>query len=255
MKLKNIAVGDFIEAKLIHGGDDYYKVLEIGESYKVMGFSEDSDLSVIIAVPDSEDFADGLYVCPNYFRKPKSAMGKVTKRELLERCQDNTRSIERLELILKKNGIEPQLKQLTQSVFDGQDEQWRFAAVDSNGEVRLQMSHPILNKTNSIWICCGQPEKSVGMKYDASDWQNSLIERKSKELTGSDLCRAMLARGDKFVLCFVHEFGDDRAVEDEASVAINFVNKYGFQTDSNQYNNAVPINNQGEPLTASDVGL
>lgn len=71
----------------------------------------------------------------------------------------------------------PQLKQLDQSVFDGLDEKWRFAAVDGNGEVRLQESRPIINKINEVWACPGQPEKSAGMGYDASNWQNSLIER------------------------------------------------------------------------------
>ena len=38
--------------------------------------------------------------------------------------------------------VKPKLKQLDQSVFDGQDEKWRFAAVDADGKAhRLSLIH------------------------------------------------------------------------------------------------------------------
>ncbi|WP_413520634.1 hypothetical protein [Psychrobacter glacincola] len=165
MKLKNISIGDFIEAKNKHGGDVGFDVLEIGKSYEVMGFNEDSDLTVIISVPEHKTFRDGFYVCHECFRKPKqnSLIERDIAKELLE--------------------------------------------VDL-----------------------------------------------SSELTGSDLARAMLARGDKYVSGFGHHQSDDGAVY---STFADTVTRYShcFHSAQNSWDYFVPINNQGEPLTASEVGL
>ncbi|WLG12812.1 hypothetical protein Q6344_09350 [Psychrobacter cibarius] len=87
--------------------------------------------------------------------------------------------------------------------------------------------------------------------------QNSLIERDiakellevdlSSELTGSDLCRAMLERGDNYIMCVV---GALRAL-----VIIDTLQDGKFYSFGAMYENPIPINNQGEPLTAADVGL
>ena len=82
-----------------------------------------------------------------------------------------------------------------------------------------------------------------------------LIERESKELTGSDLCRAMLARGDKFVMCLFSDGSDEHAIADRtADACINHDDDW-FATCGISWVYAVPINNQGEPLTAAEVGL
>ena len=73
----------------------------------------------------------------------------------------------------------------------------------------------------------------------------------SSELTGSELCRAMLERGDKYVMCLV--FDDTRNL-DVTYVIRGYYDGY-FHTKLNSWENAVPINNQGEPLTAAEVGL
>ena len=76
----------------------------------------------------------------------------------------------------------------------------------------------------------------------------------SIELTGSDLARAMLARGDKYVSGFGHHQSDDGAVY---STFADTVTRYShcFHSAQNSWDYFVPINNQGEPLTASEVGL
>lgn len=86
--------------------------------------------------------------------------------------------------------------------------------------------------------------------------QNSLIER--KELTGSDLCRAMLARGDTYIKCFCHndaELSHFSNYERPYLITKYWENGCFSASDSCCYKYAVPINNQGEPLTATDVGL
>lgn len=158
---------------------------------------------------------------------------------------------------------QPKLKQLDQSVFDGLDEKWRFAAVDADGKAHVCNLHvKPHHEKGEFWRGCTFPPlelELIGEGYDTNDWQNSLIER--KELTGSELCKAMLARGDKFILCGVSDSDDSDAENHEdddflAEAVTDFDDKDGlFGTTSMRWNHAVPINNQGEPLTATDVGL
>lgn len=191
-------------------------------------------------------------------------MSKITKKELRQRCIDNETAIASLESILKENGIErqPQLKQLDQSIFNGLDEKWRFAAVDADGTRCDYETKPRLD--HAQWACVlGGFRRHVG-EHDASNWQNSLIERDtakellevdfSSELTGSDLARAMLARGDKYVMCRVSDMGDSE-VEADIAHAIRGFSQSGFKTKRNTWSYAVPINNQGEPLTQAEAGL
>lgn len=140
---------------------------------------------------------------------------------------------------------EPKLKTLDQSVFDGLDEKWRFAAVDKNGKAFLFSRKPTANNTE--WYAGSIADyEIIGTGYDDTNWQNSLIERESKELTGSDLCRAMLARGDKFVMC---------QTASGADVISGTYEDGFFVSTSNEYEEVTPINNMGKPLTAKEVGL
>ena len=155
----------------------------------------------------------------------------------------------------------PQLKQLDQSVFNGLDEKWRFAAVDLDGESWVYREQPKIDKGDDRWSASNTPPNSIGTGYDASNWKGSLIEREKKELTGSELCKAMLARGDKFILCGVSGRDDSDAANHEdddflAEAVIDFDDTDGlFGTTSMRWVYAVPINNQGEPLTAAKAGL
>lgn len=163
------------------------------------------------------------------------------------------------EVIAILDSKEPKLKQLDQSVFNGLDEKWRFAAVDADGsangfDIRVYPrggdEHGLF-AYESDYANSDDNSVHIGTGYDATNWQNSLIERESKELTGSDLCRAMLERGDKYVMCLV--FDDTRNL-DVTYVIRGYHDGY-FYTNRTSWENAVPINNQGEPLTASEVGL
>ena len=79
----------------------------------------------------------------------------------------------------------------------------------------------------------------------------------SSELTGSDLARAMLARGDYHVMCAVSDISESDAILSCNSAVITSGEIRGAFTNSfdGLHEHAVPINNQGEPLTASEVGL
>ena len=79
----------------------------------------------------------------------------------------------------------------------------------------------------------------------------------SSELTGSELCKAMLARGDYHVMCAVSDISESDAILSCNSAVITSGEIRGAFTNSfdGLHEHAVPINNQGEPLTASEVGL
>lgn len=146
----------------------------------------------------------------------------------------------------------PQLKQLDQSVFKEWADCWKFFAIDEDGDAWRYREKPYIDDGDKRWSSSNTIPLLVGKGYDASNWQNSLIERDiAKELTGSDLARAMLARGDKYVMCLV--FDDTRNL-DTTYVIRGYYDGY-FHTKLNSWENAVPISNQGEPLTSSEVGL
>lgn len=194
-------------------------------------------------------------------------MNKVTKKELARKLQHQESRIDRLVEKLARKGFyddeqeqadhdevliildskEPKLKALDQSVFDGLSNELRFASVDDDGRVFAFDVKPELMSCE--WdVPCHKICQFIDDNYDASNWQNSLIER--KELTGSDLARAMLERGDKYVMCHI---GINKNI-----TVITGWNGNGFTSVTNQdslYLNPTPINNQGEPLTQSEAGL
>ena len=89
-------------------------------------------------------------------------------------------------------------------------------------------------------------------KTNGASWMYAVPVKKEKELTGSELCKAMLARGDSIVLCIVK----DHECEHRYYDAITNVDKNGcFDSSLSSWQYAIPINNQGEPLTAAEAGL
>lgn len=154
---------------------------------------------------------------------------------------------------------EPKLKTLDQSVFDGLDEKWQWAAIDKNSSAYTYSKKPRVAHSKYWLLGIDGSSWQVNGAYDATDWQNSLIKREVKaELTGSDLCRAMLKNGYKFVLCFVSDDGDELAVENgNAGLAIpeNTDNCDFYFINDSYWRYAVPIDNNGNLLTAKDVGL
>ena len=216
MKIKNIAVGSYIQSKKDS------KQLIAGHCYQVAE-KDVSDKTVrLFSVDDS--FDDSLWFCVSDFRKPR-----------------------------------PQLKQLDQSIFDGLDEKWRFAAVDSDGAAFAFVSEP--TRHGIFWGNSNQSQftrRSGKGAYDASDWQNSLIERDiAKELTGSELCRAMIIGDRDWVLAYVSNESDATALfHKNAIVVTDFdLSEDAFYCRGENFAYAVPINNKGEPLTASEAGL
>ena len=82
------------------------------------------------------------------------------------------------------------------------------------------------------------------------------FEQPPKPLKGSDLARAMLDKGWKFVPCYVHDESDDEAMNRKHYVSVKKETPksgYNFSgTGANDWRYAVPIDPRtGEPLTES----
>ena len=150
---------------------------------------------------------------------------------------------------LIKRESKPQLKQLDQDIFIDLDSKWIFAAIDKNGSVWVYTHKPFVD--SNYWYVEDLEGTEIGQGYDTSNWQTSLIKRETFELTGSELCKAMLARGDTRIMCIVSDTG----TRDDVTHVIRVYEDGRFHTKANSWKNAVPINNHGEPLTASDVDL
>ena len=93
---------------------------------------------------------------------------------------------------------------------------------------------------------------------DASlDRHAARLGLKNPELAGSDLCRAMLERGDKYVMCkcWCDSYADIEQVMDIVSGFAFELGKKAFAGVKHNWDYAIPINNQGEPLNAKEVGL
>ena len=173
--------------------------------------------------------------------------------QLLEnRINIQSKILEKITTLLEIDNEQIKLKQLDQSVFDGTHKMWKFAAVDEDGALFKFEERPEL--TDSFWanVNCSRFDRiSVAGVYDTTDWQTSLIERETIELTGSELCKAMLARGDTRIMCIVSDEGS----RDDLTHVIRAYYDGKFHTKANSWKYVVPINNHGEPLTSSDVGL
>ena len=71
-----------------------------------------------------------------------------------------------------------QPKPLTQAVFDGLPPEYRWAVVDNRGSAYAFNAKPKPFKSDfRDWDFHNVDTVSLGMDYDATDWQNSLIER------------------------------------------------------------------------------
>ena len=208
-------------------------------------------------------------------------MSKITKKQLQESHNKLLNQFASLVRELKVNNViddsvcptfvkktEPQLKQLDQSVFDGAHEIWRFASVDADGAGFRFAERPEL--TNFFWGNVNRSRfdrLSQSGTYDTSNWQNSLIERDiakellevdlSSDLTGSELCKAMLARGDKYVVCKLADTSEADAINNSMARLVTEYDGNDFyqEVDDSYWHFAVPINNQGEPLTQAEAGL
>lgn len=160
-----------------------------------------------------------------------------------------------LDTVLERN---PQLveqdkpKMLDQSVFEGQDEKFRFAVSNHRGLVLLSCTKPKQHHVLSGWHFDSSCRfKALFDRYvDGSNWQNSLIEREAKPLSGNERIKKLLER-QKLVMIAASDLSyDDAASEDGyrcVCVAVSS-DEYGVETDDACWAYGIPIDNNGNEV-------
>ena len=109
------------------------------------------------------------------------------------------------------------------------------------------------HRVNHEVLCHATPENHAVL---SKPFPAIEFEQPPKPLTGSDLTRAMLDKGWKFVPCYVHDASDDEAMNRKHYVSVKKETPrsgYNFSgTGANDWKYAVPIDPKtGEPLTES----
>lgn len=199
--------------------------------------------------------------------------------QILEnRLNTHSKILEKIITKLELDNEQMKLKQLDQSIFNGLDEKWRFAAIDADGsangfDIRVYPrggdEHGLF-AYESDYANSDDNSVHIGKGYDTSNWQNSLIERDiakellevdlSSELTGSDyyyskLVTERLENGQELVMCFVSNVSESDAMQERHIEVITSVDTEFNDTNGYGWQYVISINNQGEPLTSNDVGL
>ena len=128
-----------------------------------------------------------------------------------------------------------QLPKLTAEVFNRPDcPEWaKYAAVDENGKARFHAEEPFVpTKFNGTRWCSAGNDSFISGEFDASAWQNSLVERSTKL---SDWCKV----GEWFYDHHQHVYDKIIAIEDGSRYCIKTKNK-GFFTVDYATENLVP---------------
>lgn len=142
---------------------------------------------------------------------------------------------------------------LTQEIFEGIDPKFKYAAIQETGLLMYFVDEPQLR--SSLWLWGSGTVFTAQDGYPTTKWSESLIKR--VPLQGSELVKAMLARGDTHIMCMVTE----NACVPLSRRILDVVREFkdgnfivGHDKDR-KWSIAVPINNKQEELTAADVGL
>lgn len=69
------------------------------------------------------------------------------------------------------------MKKTTQQVFIGQPDEWKYAAVNKDGSVWLYKVKPSVSWSDPVRFVTNRIGRRLGLGYDATDWENSAIER------------------------------------------------------------------------------
>lgn len=212
---------NFKKVRCVKGYDD---CLEIGKEYEVI------DISVEIKVKDDE--GNFLYWESDYFEP------------VLDSAENPLQGVE---LTPEFEAVEPKFKVGDRVYYGIRHHIFHIKIIQGN----------FCTFTNGI-KCCGltnlchaTPENHAML---SKLYPHIEFEQPPKELKGSDLCRAMLEKGWKYVPCYVHDGSDDEAINRKHYVSVkNETPRSGYNfsgTGANDWKYAVPIDPRtGEPLT------
>lgn len=69
------------------------------------------------------------------------------------------------------------MKQLTQAIFNGQSEEWKYAAVNKNGAAWLYKVKPSVSWSDPTRFCTNKIGIIIESGYNTNNWQDSVIDR------------------------------------------------------------------------------
>ena len=69
------------------------------------------------------------------------------------------------------------MKQLTQAIFNGQSEEWKYAAVNKNGSAWLYQVKPSVSWSDPTRFCTNKIGIIIESGYNTNNWQDSVIDR------------------------------------------------------------------------------
>lgn len=210
---------NFKKVRCVKGYDD---CLEIGKEYEVI------DISVEIKVKDDE--GNFLYWESDYFEP------------VLDSAEN---PLQNIELTPEFEAVEPKFKVGDKVYKYGETDVKTVLEVFEDGCMCIS-NYP--HRVNHEVVCHATPENHAML---SKPYPHIEFEQPPKELKGSDLCRAMLEKGWKFIPCYVSDDSDQNAIDHEYVDLIackdhlfrNSINGYGHEY-------AVPFDPRtGEPLT------
>ena len=187
----------------------------------------------------------------NYFEdKPNHT--EIQADDLIALLTDLSKSAENplrnAELTPEFEASEPKFKVGDKVYKYGETDVKTVLEVFEDGYMRIS-DYP--HRVNHETLCHATPENYERLQATFPD---IALEQPRKVLMGSDLARAMLEKGWKFVPCYVHDVSDDEAIDRKHYVSVKKETPksgYNFSgTGANDWKYAVPIDPRtGEPLT------
>ena len=227
---------EFLECKKVRCVKAYGDCLTVGKEYGVI------DIRMEVKVKDDE--GDNYYWESDHFEP-------VVDDELPKSAEN---PLQDMKLTPGFEAVEPKFKVGDKVYYGSEYRILTIAEFDENGWIRpegwirLDRLVGFINDKK----CCHATQENYEMLCNL--YPHIEFEQPPKELKGSDLCRAMLEKGWKFVPCYVHDESDDEAMNRKHYVSVKKETPksgYNFSsTGANDWKYAVPIDPRtGEPLT------
>ena len=225
--------------------DELLKHLEVGRSWKEIG------CNYVVTITEIESgFANNIVVTfESDYCLSSSPLRMFLKGFTPVINNDMSKSDN--EIDISKNGVDD-----VNTTFKAGDKVYKYGETDvktvlevfEDGYMRIS-NYP--HRVNHEVLCYATPENHAML---SKPYPHIEFEQPPKPLVGSDLCRAMLDKGWKYVPCYVHDGSDDEAINRKHYVLVkNETPRSGYNfsgTGANDWKYAVPIDPRtGEPLT------
>ena len=221
---------DFLKRKKVRCVKGCGRHLTVGETYRVLGLSVPNNL---VQVENDNGFITE-YDFEKFEPVLDSAENPLQDMELTPETEASETKFKAGDKVYV--GLTGRVAKVTEIIDDEV-----VSVANENNEVRAWTTN----------IC-----HATGENYERlqATFPHIEFEQPPKPLTGSDLCRAMLEKGWKYVPCYVHDGSDDEAINRKHYVSVkNEAPRSGYNfsgTGANDWKYAVPIDPRtGEPLT------